>query len=41
VYSCYLSRYPDLQSSFGNDEKKAAQHYINSGFTEGRDCTCL
>lgn len=35
-YYWYISRYPDLQAAFGDDQQKALQHFINSGMREGR-----
>jgi len=39
-WNCYLSRYADLRSAFGTDVAKAAQHFMNNGNAEGRDCSC-
>lgn len=40
-WQCYLDRYPDLQKALGpNNTAQAEKHWINSGETEGRICTC-
>jgi hypothetical protein len=32
-----LAKNADLQASFGNDTEAATIHFIQAGFTEGRD----
>ena len=32
----YLNKYPDLKKAFGNNIKKAQEHWINCGIKEGR-----
>ena len=31
-----LNNYADLRSAFGNDQKLAAKHFVETGFNEGR-----
>lgn len=35
-YDYYIEKYADLQKAFGNDEKAAIRHFVNSGMREGR-----
>ena len=32
----YLAKYKDLQSAFGNDYRRAIEHYVTTGMREGR-----
>lgn len=35
-FEYYITRYPDIKSVFGNDERAALNHFINFGIKEGR-----
>lgn len=35
-YTYYINKYSDLKASFGNDEAKALEHFVNCGMSEGR-----
>ena len=39
-WQCYLDRYPDLKTAFGNNHALAAQHFMSTGRGEGRNCIC-
>ena len=39
-WQCYLDRYPDLQTAFGDDLAAAEKHWNTHGKKEGRDCSC-
>jgi len=40
-WQCYLDRYPDLQQLHGSSNvAAAAEHYMRTGRSEARDCTC-
>ncbi|MBD5095948.1 MAG: Ig-like domain-containing protein [Lachnospiraceae bacterium] len=35
-YDYYINKYADLKKAFGDDEKAALRHFVNSGMREGR-----
>lgn len=35
-YEYYISQNVDLKQAFGNDRRKAIEHFVNAGMTEGR-----
>jgi hypothetical protein len=40
-WQCYLDRYTDLQSALGTTNTAGAEgHFLSTGKSEGRDCTC-
>jgi len=39
-WTCYLATYPDLSRTCGADTACAEKHFLESGQSEGRDCTC-
>ena len=39
-WQCYLDRYPDLQTAFGDDLAAAEAHWNSHGKSESRFCAC-
>ena len=35
-FNYYINKYPDIKKAYGNDDKKALQHFVNFGMREGR-----